>query len=177
MEEDLNLLKREVVRWLEPPKPRPAALPDLAETNQDGPPRIYLICEPRDEEAIEPLEDYLVAQGLEVNLPAFDGTDADVETLHRENLLTCDAVMIYFGAAPRAWVEVRLRELLKATGYGRSHPIKHQAVYIAPPEDRRKERYRSLQARVIRQGGEFVPGSDLEAFISELKGVVRNDLK
>jgi hypothetical protein len=75
------------------------------------------------------------------------------------------------GAAPRAWVDIKLRELLKAAGSGRSGPIRVQAVYIAPPEDHRKERFRSLQARVIRQGTEFKPDAELEAFITELKGV------
>lgn len=172
MEGDLSLLKRELIRWLEPPKPKPSALAaPAAVKSADGPPKVYLICEPRDEGSIEPLEDYLFAQGLDVCLPAFDGSDADAEALHRENLLTCDAAMVYFGAAPRAWVDIKLRELLKAAGSGRSGPIRVQAVYIAPPEDHRKERFRSLQARVIRQGTEFKHDAELEAFVTELKGV------
>ncbi len=171
IEGDLSLLKREVVRWLEPPKPVPAAT--APETTGAGPAKVYLICEPRDEQAIEPLEDYLFAEGLEVCLPAFDGSDADADALHRENLLTCDAVIVFFGAAPRAWVDIKLRELIKASGYGRSEPIHHQAVYIAPPEDRRKERFRSLQARVIRQIGEFAPDAELKTFVGESKGVAK----
>ena len=172
MEGDLSLLKREVIRWLEPTKPKPAALAaPAAVKSADGPPKVYLICEPRDEGGIEPLEDYLFAQGLDVCLPAFDGSDADAEALHRDNLLTCDAAIVFFGAAPRAWVDIKLRELLKAAGSGRSGPIRVQAVYVAPPEDHRKERFRSLQARVIRQGAGFKPGAELEAFVTELKEV------
>ena len=171
IEGDLSLLKREVLRWLDPPKPRPAiAAPDV-NGSREGPPKVYLICEPRDEHAIEPLEDYLFSQGLEVCLPAFDGSDADADSLHRENLLTCDAAIVFFGAAPRAWVDIKLRELLKAAGFGRSKPIAPQAVYIAPPEDHRKARFRSLQARVIRQGESFAPDAELEAFVAELKKV------
>ena len=102
---------------------------------------------------------------------AFDGSDADAESLHRENLLTCDAAIVFFGAAPRAWVDIKLRELLKAAGSGRTAPIAPQAVFVAPPDDHRKDRFRSLQARVIRQGSEFKPDAELEAFIGELKGV------
>src|SRR4029077_19728567 len=98
-------------------------------------PKVYLICDRKDEAAVEPLEDYLFAQGLEVLLPAFDGDDADAAALHQDSLLTCDAVMVYYGAAPKAWVDIKLRELLKATGYGRGAPIAVQAVYIAPPDD------------------------------------------
>jgi hypothetical protein len=171
IEGDLSLLKREVLRWLEPPKPRPAlAAPDV-NGSREGPPKVYLICEPRDEQAVEPLEDYLFSQGLEVCLPAFDGSDADADSLHRDNLLTCDAAVVFFGAAPRAWVDIKLRESLKAAGLGRPQPIQQQAVFIAPPEDRRKERFRSLQARVIRQTAEFKPDTDLEAFVAELKAI------
>lgn len=171
MEGDLSLLKRELIRWLEPPKPKPAVLAaPAAAKSADAPPKVYLICEPRDEGDIEPLEDYLFAQGLDVCLPAFDGSDADAEALHRENLLTCDAAIVYFGAAPRAWVDIKLRELLKAAGSGRSEPIRLQAVYIAPPDDHRKGRFRTLQARVIRQGAKFEPDAELEAFVTELKG-------
>ncbi len=171
IEGDLSLLKREVLRWLEPPKPKPAVAPPPESGPGDGPPKVYLICEPRDEAAIEPLEDYLYAQGVEVSLPAFDGSDADADSLHRENLLTCDAAIVFFGAAPRAWVDIKLRELLKAAGFGRPKPIQFQAVYIAPPEDHRKDRFRSLQARVIRQGETFAPDAELEAFVAELKKV------
>ena len=72
---------------------------------------------------MEALEDYLFAQGLEVMLPGFDGDQADAAALHQDNLLTCNAVLVYYGAAPRAWVDIKLRELLKATGYGRETPI------------------------------------------------------
>ena len=105
---------------------------------------------------MEVLEDYLFAQGLEVMLPGIRRrSDADAAALHQDNLLTCNAVLVYYGAAPRAWVDIKLRELLKATGYGRETPIGLQAVYIAPLDDRRKERFQSHQAGVIRQPGEF----------------------
>jgi hypothetical protein len=76
----------------------------------------------------------------EVMLPAFDGNDTDAAALHQDNLLACNAVLVYYGAAPKAWVDIKLRERLNATGYGRPKPIALPAVYIAPPDDRRKER-------------------------------------
>jgi hypothetical protein len=169
IEGNLNLLKKDLIRRLAPPeeKPKPAA----PAKSSGGAPKVYLICDPKDEAAVEGLEDYLFAQGLEVMLPAFDGDDADAAALHQDNLLTCNAVLVYYGAAPKAWVDIKLRELLKATGYGRPAPIGVQAVYIAPPDDRRKERFQSHQAGVIRQPGEFEPGPELDAFVSQIKEV------
>jgi hypothetical protein len=169
IEGNLNLLKKELIRRLAPPEERPKAAAPAKSPN--GAPKLYLICDPKDEATVEALEDYLFAQGLEVLLPAFDGDDAVASALHHDNLLTCNAVLVYYGRAPRAWVDIKLRELLKAAGYGRAAPIAVQAVYIAPPDDRRKERFHSHQAAVIRQAGEFAPGADLACFVSRIKEV------
>jgi hypothetical protein len=64
-----------------------------------------------------------------------------------------------------------LRELLKAAGYGRETPIQVQGVYVAPPVDHRKERFRSHQAVVIHQPGAFAPGPELEDFVCRIKEV------
>ena len=169
IEGNLNLLKKDLIRRLAPPEEKPKAA--APKKSSGGAPKLYLICDPKDEAAIEALEDYLFAQGLEVMLPAFDGDDADAAALHQDNLLTCDGVLVYYGAAPKAWVDIKLRELLKATGYGRETPIGVQAVYIAPPDDRRKERFQSHQAGVIRQPGDFEPCAELDTFINQIKEV------
>ena len=134
-----------------------------------GPARVYLMCDAADEAAVEGLEDYLFAQGVEVCLPAADASSADADTLHRENLLGCDGVLVFYGTAPRAWVDIKLRDVLKAPGYGRAAPIGVQGVYIAPPLDHRKERFRSLQTRVIQHGPDFAANVDLAAFVQALK--------
>ncbi|MBI3860810.1 MAG: protein kinase, partial [Planctomycetia bacterium] len=169
IEGNLNLLKKDLIRRLAPPEEKPKAVAPAKSSG--GAPKLYLICDPKDESAIEALEDYLFAQGLEVMLPAFDGDDADAAALHQDNLLTCNGVLVYYGAAPKAWVDIKLRELLKATGYGREAPIAVQAVYIAPPDDRRKERFQSHQAGVIRQPGVFEPRPELDTFISQIREV------
>ena len=167
IEGNLNLLKKDLIRRLSPPEEKPQVL--VASTTRSGAPKLYLVCDPRDEAGIESLEDYLFDQGLEVCLPAFDGDEAGAQALHQDNLLTCDAVLIYYGAAPKAWVDIKLRELLKAAGYGRETPIEVQAVYVAPPDDRRKERFRSHQAQVIRQPQEFALSEELDLFVGQVK--------
>ena len=169
LEGDLNLLKKDLIRCLAPPEVKTVEAPSA--DAEAGARKLYLICDPKDEAAIEGLEDYLFDQGLEVCLPAFDGDDAEAAALHQENLLSCDAVLVYYGVAPKAWVDIKLRELLKAAGYGRETPITVQGVYIAPPDDRRKERFRSHQASVIHQPGDFAPSAELDAFVNQIKEV------
>jgi hypothetical protein len=57
---------------------------------------------------------------------------------------------------------------VKALGYRSGRPIEHQAVYIAPPFDRRKERFKTLSAPVFLQKGETFDPELLLPFLSRL---------
>ena len=114
------------------------------------------------------LEDFLFDQGMEISLPAFGAEEEEAAEAHRENLVDADAVLIYYGAARHSWVDIKVRNLMKARGYGRTSDISLQAVYIAPPIDRRKERFRSHTAQVI-HGSEPFDGSVLEEFVDAIK--------
>ena len=149
-----------------------AAAPAAATT---GIPRVYLICDRQDETAIEAVEDYFFEQGIEVNLPEFEQDEGAVSRIHWQNLEDCDGVLIYFGAGGKAWVDIKVRELLKAIGYRKGRPIELQTVYVAPPFDRRKERFKSLSAETIRQESESFDPSALTAFVARLKKLKANE--
>ncbi len=162
----LSGLKEYVLDRLKPKAPK--ANDTSSGDTGDHPLRVYLICDERDEEAVEVLEDFLFDQGMEVSLPAFGAEEEEAAETHRENLVDADAVLIYYGSARHSWVDIKVRNLMKARGYGRTSDISLQAVYIAPPIDRRKERFRSHTARVI-QGSEPFDGSVLEEFVDAIK--------
>ena len=86
-----------------------------------GAPKLYLICDPKDEAAVEALEDYLFSQGLEVMLPAFDGDDADAAALHQDNLRACDAVESSLRSAVRSPLRSEPRSAV-AVSFGRRSP-------------------------------------------------------
>ena len=120
--------------------------------------RIYLIYDQRDLDKIEPLEDYLYDQQIEVLRPLFEGDEAEVSEEHQENLRICDAVLIYYGQGNQVWLRGKVRDLRKALGYRRSPPILASAIYVAGPEDRQKTRFRSNEVdEVIRNFGVFSP--------------------
>lgn len=152
--ENLKVLLR--TRWdreqaeLAKPPQKPANL---------GTPRVYLICDRQDEADLEPIEDFFYAQGIEVSLPAFEAEESEVQQIHIQNLRDCDAALIYYGAAGMHWVDFKIRDLQKAAGYRDSRPIPVSAVYVAPPLNHRKERFKSLSTEVIRHvEGSFSPG-------------------
>ena len=65
-------------------------------------------------------------------------------------------------------MDFNVLDLAKAAGYRDRGPIEVSAVYVAPPMDRRKERFKSLSTDVIRQTGDFDPGT-LADFAKRIK--------
>lgn len=149
-------------------KPKQAAAAD----EEAGATRLYLICDQQDIDAVDPLQNYLFERGIEVTLPLLDGSEAEVLQDHKENLLVCDALLIFQGRASEGWLRMKLRELLKLPGYGRTAPLLAKAVYITAPELPAKERFKTLEAPVIKNYGEFSPEAiePLLAHISKAKG-------
>lgn len=132
-------------------------------------PRVYLICDQQDEQAVEPLEDYFYSQGIEVSLPGFEADESEVQQIHISNLRDCDAVLIYYGAAGMHWVDFKIRDLQKAAGYRDSRPISVAAVYVGPPFNHRKERFKSVSVPVVRQAGETFDASSLSEFVASVR--------
>jgi hypothetical protein len=129
--------------------------------------RLYLICNQQDIDAVEPLQNYLFECGFEVTLPLLDGSEAEVLHDHKDNLLLCDGVLIFQGRASEGWLRMKLRELLKLPGYGRTTPLYGKAVYITAPELPAKERFKTLEAQVIKNYGEFNP-SAIDPFLTQI---------
>jgi hypothetical protein len=132
-----------------------------------GAARIYLICDQKDDDAVEPLQNYLFERGYEVMPSLRDGSEAEVLQDHRDNLQTCDALLIYQGLASEGWLRMKLRELLKLPGYGRPTPLLGKAVYVGAPELPAKERFKTHGALVVKDYGEFNPAA-LEPFLAQI---------
>ena len=58
-------------------------------------------------------------------------------------------------------------DLLKAPGYGRTKPLTAKAVYVCPPDNRRKSRFRTRTADVI-HGGETIDAEQLNPFLAKV---------
>jgi hypothetical protein len=129
--------------------------------------RIYLISDRRDEAAPAQLSDYLYDQGFEVILPVFEGDEAQIRKDHEENLSTCDAVLFYYGEGNELWLRQKLREVQKSAAFGRKKPIVIKAIYVGPPDNPTKARFRTREAMVIDQRAPFDPAV-LTGFISQL---------
>jgi hypothetical protein len=149
-----------------PPAPEPVK-------EEHGPQLIYLICDRRDIEHTVELEDFLYENEFDVILPAFEGEEESLMQDHQENLKSCDAVLIYYGAGNELWVRSITRDLTKIAGYGRTRPLQVKAVFLAPPATRSKERFRSHGLFVINGMGGSSPEL-LEPFMEMVRAIGKN---
>src|SRR5215204_4957502 len=167
--EEFKLAVNRRLREQEKPKePEPEAPSGNAGTEAgDGLVRIYLISDRRDENAPTQLADYLYEKGFEVILPVFEGDEAQIRKDHEENLSVCDAVLFYYGEGNELWLRQKLREVQKSAAFGRKKPIVIKAIYVAPPDNPTKAKFRTREAMVIDQRAPFDPAV-LSGFISQL---------
>tara|TARA_B100001142_G_scaffold329386_1_gene392501 strand:+ start:879 stop:2378 length:1500 start_codon:yes stop_codon:yes gene_type:complete len=171
MEDSFENLKSLLLDHLKTkPKQEPTAK-KLADDSTDTLTKsVYLIYPAEDEESAAPIEDYLFNKGLEVIVPEIEGNESQIAEAHRQNLNSCDAVIIYFGSANRSWVNMKLLNVLQSPGHGRQSPVEFKMVLIAPPEHRHKERYRTHQADVL----QISDANQLDVLIPFIKSISKS---
>lgn len=156
-------LKTYVLRKLaEGPKPQPSDKP------VGTPLIIYLIHDQGDVQAVDPLRDHLMTLGYEVKPSYFDGDEKELREYHQENLVQCDAAIIYYGATNELWVQRKLYDLRKAFGLGRQRPFRAKAVFVGSPSNQEKERFRTQDAIVLKVPQVYA-GDTLAPFLGPLE--------
>lgn len=91
---------------------------------------IYLICEDAEYKKCRPIEKFLNDNGYEVISSKFDGSPDKIRNQHMENLVKCDATLIYFGGENENWMKSKLQDLSKSLGFGGKKSTGPQAVII-----------------------------------------------
>lgn len=143
------------------PPPPPAV--EVAPAGESA--RVYLVCDTHDFEAVEVVHSALEAGGHVVMLPLHEGSEAEAREVHEMSLVLSDAVLLYWGHATEHWLRMKLFDLLKAPGWGRTEPFRAKAVYIAPPDTTAKAGYSTNEADVL-HGGDVT--TTLRPFLAEL---------
>lgn len=135
------------------------------------PPKIYLIFDKRDLEGVVELNEYLsVQKNFQVLLPLIEeegAADAEAFDIHKENLLQCDAVLLYYGQANQVWFEIKRRDLTKVAGLDRRSPLAAEGFYVARPATPHKQLFNNPAAVVIKNFGDFSPAA-LEPFLARV---------
>jgi hypothetical protein len=164
LEIPLEDLKTLIHRQLAPP----ASAKKLAAAPPKELTHLYLVCDQTDVDAARPLEDYFFEQGFEVALPLFDDDEAQARMDHEESLCSCDSVLFFYGEAGEPWLRRKLRELQKSAGLGRERPLLARGIYVGHPLTPQKERFRTLEATVLREPADGFSPESLAPFLAEI---------
>ena len=64
---------------------------------------VYILCDERDRKATIPLRKFLKQNGIDSQIPVFEGDAATVRQAHQDMLAQCDGLMVFYGAGDEAW--------------------------------------------------------------------------
>jgi hypothetical protein len=158
----LDAFKAHLLDLLHPP-----VAPPVPPTVGEQAHRVYLVHDLGDGDAVGPLQAELERLGHAVLLPLGEGSEAEAREVHETSMVLSDAVIIYYGTATEHWVRMKLFDLIKAPGWGRSSPFRAKAVWIAEPATPPKMAFATDEALVLREIGGSV-SAVLEPFVAQL---------
>lgn len=163
LERSFEELKNRIIEKLTAPPPPPPPPDELV--------RIYLMCDKPDFGAAKRVRDYLFERKYEVKLPIREGDETQAIQYHKDNLLECDAALIFYGYGNEFWLHSKLSDLRKAAGWGRAKRMLCKAIYMGAPEAEYKQDYRTLEAVLLAPPGyEELSEEALDKFINYIEG-------
>lgn len=124
---DLEAVKKVVLDALAEIE-KPAAEPSPASGNQV----VYLVYDPRDDAAIEPIGEWLDAHGCEVQVPDFAADAQAARLAHEQRLARCDAALVYYGSGTKDWYASVLTDIAKAVSLRQGRSIATAYTWLAP---------------------------------------------
>jgi len=128
--EELKAAIHAALKKIETPPPPP---PAPQEASEPGNKLVYLICDERDRKATIPLRKFLKSQGLDSNIPVFEGDASTVRQSNLDMLAACDALIVFYGAGEEAWKRSVDAEIRKSSGYRAGKPPLAAFTCLAEP--------------------------------------------
>ncbi len=128
-------LKKQAQAQARPPQPA---------FDADASVQVYLITDEADIEGVDPLRQHLIDQGFDVIERMSDDslTPQQKQDDHKNNLVDCEAAIVYIGAAGENWTKTLLSEIQKANGWrDPDKPLRWRAIYLGPPTSAYKAKY------------------------------------
>jgi hypothetical protein len=174
LERPFEELKNRIIEKLAPPKPTAARVLQFPEQE---PVRIYLMFDKLDFKSAIEVRDYLFERNYEVLLAARDGEATQVIQYHKDNLLECDAALVYYGHGNEFWFHSKVADLRKVRAWGREKPLL-KGVYLAGPETEHKVYLKIREAVQLKPPGYLeLSAPALDEFIAYIEGARANDVQ
>jgi hypothetical protein len=133
--EELRAAIHDTLRKIEQPEPKQperdaAGGQSIAEGSTK---MIYLINDAKDRKASVPVRKFCRQLWFEVVVPAFEGDASEVRRTNQQQLASCHAVVLFYGAGDEAWKRTIDNELKKMAGYRGGKPLPAVSTYLAEP--------------------------------------------
>lgn len=125
---------------------------------------IYFVHDKVDHQQVLPLVDVIQKSGFNVVFPAFEGDLMEVRRKHIENLRQFDGAIIFKGKVNDQWVRMKVLDLLKAPGFGRSKPIQGKAIV----SEMNLDNYKSQDVTLI-SGDSNKSINSIKSFLQDIK--------
>jgi hypothetical protein len=172
LERPFEELKNRISEKLTPPKP---AAVRLLQFPREDLVRVYVMCDKLDFASVTALRDYLFEKKYEVVLAAREGEATQVIQYHKENLLECDATLIYYGHGNEFWLHSKLSDLRKVRAWGRERPLL-KGIYFSAPQTEHKQDYKTWEAVLLKPPGyEGLSKDALDEFIAYIEDATATD--
>jgi hypothetical protein len=130
---------------------------------------VHLICDQRDRSASIPLRRYLKGEGIDVAIPLFEGSAAQVRQANEDLLRRCDVAILYYGAGDEAWKRTVENDLRKATAHREQKPSLTPFIFLAPPATEDKDELIELGESNLINGMNGFNESELEPILHSLR--------
>ena len=104
--------------------------------------------------------------GFEYALSGLGGDAAEVRKSNQQNLASCDAVVLFYGAGDEAWKRANRSELKKMTAY-RGDRLPPVATYLAEPRTDDKQDMIDMEEDGLIDGTEGLAEAALTKFLQQ----------
>jgi TIR domain len=165
---DLETLKDVIHATLEKlQKPPPPQSPP-------GEKLVYLIFEGRDRQATIPLRKFLKNQGLDIQIPLFEGDAATVRQNNQDLLTQCDGVIVFYGAGDESWKRTVDSDLRKIKGSRDAKRPMARCTYLAEPATDDKRDLIELEEPDVMNGLGGFSEAGMKPFLQRLRSKPNN---
>lgn len=130
---------------------------------------IYIIHDAADKKDVASIVEWFKKNNLEPLTPDFDLRHDQLMLDHKEKLVKCDAVLIYCNHGNIQWSKTKIKDLIKAPGFGRKREFKFKSIYIGSKQNQ------ALKDQV--DGSDFTVIENMDRFSASMMSPLLSKVK
>lgn len=96
---------------------------------------IYIIHDAADSKDVKSLLAWFEKNKMTVHTPDFELQHYKLMVDHKQKLVKADSVLIYCNNGNLQWSKTKMKDIIKAPGFGRKRPFEFKAIYIASQQN------------------------------------------